>query len=88
MAKKQDFEETNETFKRVLQKLKDAGKPISYPVIVNTSNVDKDAWITCNFMGTGVHISLDEIDFNDFRTMDPEVFRHCATWTWTDKKKK
>lgn len=83
------LEETNETYKKILKLLKSKDTHISYPIVVNTSNIEKDvAWISCNYMGTGISIPLSEIDFNDFRDVDPEIFRHCATWSFIDKKKK
>ena len=55
----------------------------------NTDNIEKDyAWVSCNYMGTGVKIPISELDFNDFKDVDPEVFRHCATWTYVYNKKK
>ena len=82
-------EETNLTYEKIVSKLKEMGKPIAYPICVNTDNVDKDvAWISCNYMGTGLKMPISEIDFNDFRNIDPEIMKHCATWTYVDKKRK
>ncbi len=82
-------EETNPTYEKIVSKLKEMGKPIAHPICVNTNNIDKDiVWISCNYMGTGLKMPISEIDFNDFRNIDPEIMKHCATWTWTDKKKK
>ena len=51
-------------------------------------NIDKDmAWISCNYMGTGLKMPISEIDFNDFRNISPEIMVHCVTWSWSDKKK-
>ena len=81
-------EETNPTYEKIVSKLKEMGKAISHPICVNTYNTDLDyAWISCNYMGTGLKMPISEIDFNDFRNIDPEIMKHCATWTWTDKKK-
>ncbi len=81
-------EETNPTYEKIVSKLKEMGKPISHPICVNTYNTDPDyAWISCNYMGTGLKMLISEIDFNDFKNIDPEIMKHCATWTWTDKKK-
>lgn len=87
MARKNDvkIEETNKTFQKVISLLKEKNIAITYPIIVNTSNIEDFAWITCNYLGTGIHIPLNEIDFNDFRGTDPEIFRHCSTWSYIDK---
>ena len=82
-------EETNPTYEKIVNKLKEMGKQISHPICVNTYNTDPDyVWISCNYMGTGLKMPISEIDFNDFKNIDPEIMKHCATWTWTDKKKK
>lgn len=89
MAKRDSLEETNETYKKILGMLKEKHVNINYPIVVNTDNTEKEfAWISCNYMSTGVKVPLSEIDFNDFKDVDPEVFRHCATWTYVDIKKK
>ena len=91
MAKKltlEELEQSNETFKKIKGLLKEKNVHINYPIVVNTSNVEKDmAWISCNYMSTGVKVPLSEIDFNDFIDADPEIFRHCATWSFIDKKR-
>ena len=82
-------EEINPTYEKIVSKLKEMGVQISHPICVNTDNIDKDiAWITCNYMGTGLKMPISEIDFNDFKNIDPEIMKHCATWTFIDKKKK
>ena len=89
MAKKDSLEETNETYKKIIGLLKAQNVQINYPIVVNTDNIEKEyAWVSCNYMGTGVKIPLSEINFDDFKDVDPEVFRHCATWTHVDNKKK
>lgn len=89
MAKKltlEELQQSNETFKKIYELLKEKNVHISYPIIVNTSNIEKDiAWISCNFMGTGVRVPLSDIDFNDFVDADPDIFRHCATWSFIEK---
>ena len=89
MAKRDSLEETNETYKKVIGLLKEKNVQINHPIVVNTDNIEKDyAWVSCNYMGTGVKIPISELDFNDFKDVDPEVFRHCATWTYVYNKKK
>lgn len=84
-----ELEQFNETYKKVVKLLKEKNVHINYPIIVNTSNIEKEtAWISCNYMGTGVRIPLADIDFNDFVDADPEFFRHCATWSFVDRDKK
>ena len=81
-------EETNPTYEKIVSKLKEMGVQISHPICVNTDNINKDiAQISCNYMGTGLKMPISEIDFNDFRNIDPDIMRHCSTWVWTDKKK-
>lgn len=91
MSKKLSADELklhNETYKKVLNMLEEKHVHINYPIIVNTSNIEKDfAWISCNYMGTGIKIPINEIDFSDFVDADPEVFKHCATWSFIEKKK-
>jgi len=82
------IEQTNETYEVIVKHLKEAGFQIMHPIIVFTSNVDKDAYISCNFSGTGIHIPLSEINFEDFRNFDKDIMRHYSTWEWIDKKKK
>ena len=82
-------EETNPTYEKIVSKLKEMGVHIAYPICVNTDNIDKDeARISCNYMGTGLKMPISEIDFNDFRDIDPAIMRHCATWTYIDNKNK
>ncbi len=84
----EELEQSNETYKKVLKLLKEKNVHVRYPIIVNTSNLEKEfAWISCDYMGTGVKIPLSEIDFNDFTDANPEIFRHCSTWSFIDKKK-
>ena len=81
-------EETNPTYEKIVSKLKEMRKAISHPICVNTYNTDPDyAWISCNYMGTGLKMPISEIDFNDFRNISPEIMVHCVTWSWSDKKK-
>ena len=81
-------EELNPTYEKIVNKLKEMGVQIAHPICVNTDNIDKNiAWITCNYMGTGLKMHICEIDFNDFRNINPEIMVHCVTWTWSDKKK-
>lgn len=82
-------EETNPTYEKIVSKLKEMGVHIAYPICVNTDNIDKDiVRISCNYMGTGLKMPISEIDFNDFGNIDPDIMRHCATWTYIDKKNK
>ena len=82
-------EETNPTYDKIVSKLKEMAVQISHPICVNTYNTEPDyVWISCNYMGTGLKMLISEIDFNDFRNIDPEIMKHCATWTFIDKKKK
>lgn len=86
MAKKNAVEETNPTLKKIIEKLKSIGHDISYPICVNTSNVEPNiAYISCNYMSTGLKMPITEIDFEDFRRVDPEVMKHCATWSFIEK---
>lgn len=81
-------EETNPTYEKIISRLKEMGKTISYPICVNTDNIDKDiAWISCNYMSTGLKMPISEIDFNDFRNISPEIMKHCQTWSYIEKKK-
>ena len=81
-------EETNPTYEKIVNKLKEMGKPISYPICVNTDNINKDvAWISCNYMSTGLKMPISEIDLNDFMNISPEIMKHCATWSYIEKKK-
>ena len=57
-------EETNPTYEKIVSKLKEMGVQISHPICVNTYNTDPNyAWISCNYMGTGLKLPISEIDF-------------------------
>jgi len=78
--------EENATYDKIVKLLTEKNIKISYPICVNTSNVEPDiAYISCNYMSTGVHIPISEIDFADFRLIDPEKMKHCATWSYIEK---
>ena len=88
MTKPVKEETKNPTYEKIVCKLKEIGFRITYPICVNTDNIDKDmAWISCNYMGTGLKMPISEIDFNDFSNISPEIMVHCGTRSKSDKKK-
>lgn len=80
-----DLNIKNETYQRIVKDLKEQNIKISYPITINLSNVDPYAYISCNYMGTGLKYNADELDLSDIDSIDPAIMKICREWVYITK---